>query len=77
MTCLDTDGILALLHCQADAQQLDCRIRLVRPQPMVYRTLQVAGLLQLFGLTKAHRNGPERPQTAGPAMGLVGSGIYN
>ena len=49
---LDSAGIHALGLCQADARQVDCRITLTKPQPMVYRVLQVTGLLEHFGLTE-------------------------
>jgi anti-sigma B factor antagonist len=49
---LDSAGIHALVRCQADAQQADCQITLTKPQPMVYRVLQVTGLLEHFGLTE-------------------------
>jgi len=48
---LDSAGIHALVLCQADAQQVDCQITLTRPQRLVYRVLQVTGLLEHFGLT--------------------------
>jgi anti-anti-sigma factor len=48
---LDSAGIHALVLCQADARQLDCHITLTNPQPVVYRVLQVTGLLEHFGLT--------------------------
>jgi anti-anti-sigma regulatory factor len=35
---------------QADAQQLDCHIRVTKPQPIVYRVLEITGLLEHFGL---------------------------
>jgi anti-sigma B factor antagonist len=49
---LDSAGIHALVLCQADARQLDCQITLTKPQPIVYRVLQVTGLLEHFGLTE-------------------------
>ena len=48
---LDSAGIHTLVLCQADAEQVDCRITLSKPQPVVYRVLQVTGLLEHFGLT--------------------------
>jgi anti-sigma B factor antagonist len=59
---LDSAGIHALVRCQADAQQVDCRITLSKPQPVVYRVLQVTGLLEHFGLT-------EPPPTDKPRAG--------
>jgi anti-anti-sigma factor len=52
VTFLDSVGIRALVLCQADAQQVDCQIRLTKPQPVVYRVLQITGLLEHFGLTE-------------------------
>jgi anti-sigma B factor antagonist len=51
VTFLDSVGIRALVHCQSDARQVDCRITLTNPQPVVYRVLQITGLLEHFGLT--------------------------
>jgi anti-anti-sigma factor len=48
---LDAAGIRALLLCQADARQVDCQITLTNPQPVVYRVLQITGLLEHLGLT--------------------------
>ena len=49
---LDSAGIRALVLCHADAQQMDCQIRLTKPQPVVCRVLQITGLLEHFGLTQ-------------------------
>jgi anti-anti-sigma factor len=49
---LDSAWIRALLLCQDDAHQAGCQIRLTRPQPGVYRVLQITGLLEHFGLTE-------------------------
>jgi anti-anti-sigma factor len=49
---LDSAGIHALVRCQADAQRVDCQITLTNPQPVVYRVLQITGLLEHFGLTQ-------------------------
>jgi anti-sigma B factor antagonist len=51
VTFLDSVGIRALVLCQADARRVDCQIRLINPHPMVYRVLQITGLLEHFGLT--------------------------
>jgi anti-anti-sigma factor len=61
---LDSAGIRALLLCQADAQQADCQIRLTKPQPAVYRVLQITGLLEHFGLTEPPP--PDQPQAETP-----------
>src|SRR5215211_5376644 len=62
VSLLDSAGIHALVLCQADAQQVDCHITLTNPQPVVYRVLQVTGLLEHFGLT-------EPPPTEKPRAG--------
>jgi anti-anti-sigma factor len=74
VTSLDPAGIAALLDCQADARQLECRLTLCGPRPEVYRLLQIAGLLEQFGLTRARTCGPV-PASAGAALGLVNSGL--
>ncbi len=71
---IDTGGIMALLLCQADARQVDCEIRLTGARPLVYRTLQIAGLLEHFGLARATSVPPTRAGS-GPAVGLVHSGL--
>ena len=48
---LDAAGIRALLLCRTDARQIDCRITLSNPRPIVYRVLRIVGLLEPFGLT--------------------------
>jgi anti-anti-sigma factor len=50
VTFLDTAGINALVQGRADAGQLDCRVRLSNPRPLVYRVLHIVGLLAPFGL---------------------------
>jgi anti-anti-sigma factor len=73
VTFLDSAGISALLLCRADAAQVDCEITLRSTPPMAYRVLQVAGLLEIFGLAKsrAHAVIPG----AGAALGLLGCGL--
>jgi anti-anti-sigma factor len=74
VTFLDAAGIEALLRCQTDARQLECRLVLTRPDPFTYRLLQVAGLLEQFGLARARPGGRGRP-SGGAALGLVDSGL--
>ena len=50
VTFLDTAGITTLIQSSADARQLDCRLTLSNPQPLVYRVLHIVGLLTPFGL---------------------------
>jgi anti-sigma B factor antagonist len=74
VTFLDAAGIEALLRCQADARQLECRLVLTRPSPMTYRVLQIAGLLAQFGLARPRPAG-HLPGPAGAALGLVNCGL--
>ena len=71
---LDPAGIEALLRCRTDARQLECRLFLTRPDPKTYRLLQVAGLLEVFGLARP-RAGGSVPAPAGAALGLVNCGL--
>jgi anti-sigma B factor antagonist len=64
VTFLDSAGIWALVQCQADARQVDCRIRLTKPQPVIYRVLQITGLLEHFGLTEP--SPADKPQAEMP-----------
>jgi anti-sigma B factor antagonist len=48
---LDSAGIRALLLCHADAQLVECRLRLTEAQPMTYEVLQICGLAEYLGLT--------------------------
>jgi anti-anti-sigma factor len=63
---LDSVGIRVLVLCQADARQVDCQIRFTNPQPMVYRVLQITGLLEHFGLA-AQQPSNGRNEKAAPA----------
>jgi anti-anti-sigma factor len=74
VTFLDSAGIEALLRCQTDARQLECRLVLAHPGPLTYRLLQVAGLLEQFGLVRT-RPGERGPAPAGAAVGLVNCGL--
>jgi anti-anti-sigma factor len=64
VTFLDSDGIRALVLCHADAQQMNCEIRLAKLQPAVYRVLQITGLLEHFGLTEPPP--ADKPQALAP-----------
>ena len=75
VTVLTAAGIEALLLCQVDAGQLDCTVRLSDPSPGIYRVLQIAGLLERFGLIRPRPVEPRYPGQVGAAMGLVGSGL--
>ena len=74
VTFLDSAGVEALLRCQADAEQLECRLALVNPGAGTYRVLQIAGLLQRFGLARS-RPDAGAPGPAGAALGLVNCGL--
>jgi anti-anti-sigma factor len=74
VTSLDFAGIRALLLCQADARQLECEIALRNTPSTAYRVLQVAGLLEQFGLAKPHRRAAV-PVAVAAALGLVGCGL--
>ena len=58
VTFLDTAGVTTLIQSRADAGQLDCRLTLRNPQPLVYRALHIVGLLTPFGLQDRSRTSP-------------------
>ena len=62
VTFLDSAGIRALVRCHADAQQADCPLTLSAPRPMVYRVLEITGLLEYFGVTKPQPSGRPRQE---------------
>jgi len=68
VTFLDSAGIRALVQCQADARQVDCQIRLTKPQREVYRVLQITGLLEHLGLTEPPP--ADKPQAETPRAPL-------
>jgi anti-anti-sigma factor len=76
VSSLDAAGIRTMLLCQADARQVDCHLKLVKPQPMVYRVLQITGLLEHFGLDKP-RTTPSQPWTATPAPDAASVSLLN
>jgi hypothetical protein len=43
---------------------------------MAYRALQLAGLLEHFGLTRPRPADPASTRMAGAAMGLLNSGLF-
>jgi len=74
VTFLDSAGIRGLLLCLADARQMDCEFALRNTPTAVYPVLQVAGLLEHFGLA----NPPTHPVVlggGGAAMGRRGCGL--
>jgi anti-anti-sigma factor len=50
VTFLDSAGIRTLVTCQMDAQQMGCQIKLIRTSPLVYRVLQITGLVDFLGV---------------------------
>jgi anti-anti-sigma factor len=50
ITFLGSAGIRALVVCHADAQQAGCQLRLVDPPVIVYRVLEICGLVAHFEL---------------------------
>jgi anti-anti-sigma factor len=52
---LDSAGIRALVLCHADAQQVDCRLTVVNARPMIRQVLEIAGLLDHFGIPPTAR----------------------
>lgn len=68
VTFLDAGGTKVLVLCQADARQMNCRIRLTNVQPAVYRVLHLTGLVEHFGVPRRQpRPGsPDRPTSAAP-----------
>jgi anti-anti-sigma factor len=60
VTFLDSAGIKAMLRCHADAQQADCRLALTAPRAMVYRVLEITGLLEHFGVQAIQLSGGSR-----------------
>jgi anti-anti-sigma factor len=75
VTFLDSAGIEALLRCRVDAEQVECRLSLANPGPTTYRLLQIAGLLEQFGLVKPRRSDAGASRPAGAALGLVNCGL--
>jgi anti-anti-sigma factor len=65
VTFLDSAGIRALVLCQADARQVDCRITLLDAPPVFRRVLEICGLLHHFHLEPSEV--PE-PMPACPAV---------
>jgi anti-anti-sigma factor len=75
VTFLDSAGISGLLLCLADARQIDCEFALRNTPTTVYRLLQVAGLLEHFGLIRPAPR-PACHGAGGAALGLLGSGRW-
>ena len=62
---LDSAGIRALVLSYADAEQVDCRLTLVNACPLVHQVLDIAGLLDRFGMPRTAGGGA--PAAAGGA----------
>ena len=50
LTFMDSAGIRCLLACRAAAQEAGSRLLLVDPTPHVFQSLDITGLLDVFGL---------------------------
>jgi anti-anti-sigma factor len=69
---LDSAGIRALVLSHADAEQVDCRLTVVNARPMVRQVLDIAGLLDHFGIPPADDDSapaPAEPARKRPADG--------
>ncbi len=52
VSLMDCSGVRALLLCRQAASLGHCRMRVVRPRPMVHRVLKITGLLGLLELSE-------------------------
>jgi anti-anti-sigma factor len=48
---LDSVGIMTLLSCHSDAEQVNCQLRITDASPMVHRVLEITCLLDHFRVT--------------------------
>jgi len=64
VTFLDSVGIRTLLQCRADAGHVDCDITLINTPPIVYRVLEITGLLDHFRVKEPYQ--PDGSQGARP-----------
>jgi anti-anti-sigma factor len=48
---MDSSGIHALLRCRDRAADAGCELAVTNPQPIVYRVLEVTGLLEVLAVT--------------------------
>lgn len=53
VTFMDCSTVHALVRIQATAERSGCRMRIVNPQSIVMRILEILGLLELFGIGPA------------------------
>jgi anti-sigma B factor antagonist len=70
VTFMDSTGIRVLLLSMADAEQLECELRVGATTPEVYRVLEIVGLLEIFGMTAEEAT----PVTAAPAPAALAGG---
>jgi anti-sigma B factor antagonist len=70
VTFMDSTGIRVLLLSMADAEQLECELRVEATTPEVYRVLEIVGLLEIFGMTAEETT----PATAAPAPAAPAGG---
>lgn len=52
VTFLDSAGIRALLQCHTAAQATGCRVVVLETPPIVYRVLEITGLVDHLGISK-------------------------
>ena len=52
VTFLDSSGLGVLVHAMKAAEQIDARFLVRRPTPQVYDQLELAGLLEVFGVSR-------------------------
>lgn len=48
---LDARGIRALIRCRTRAHEAGCRLAVANPQPMIYRVLEITGMLAALAVT--------------------------
>jgi anti-anti-sigma factor len=60
---LDASGISALLRCRARAVEAGCQLAVTNPRPMIYRILELTGVLAALAVTPV----PDQPIDSRPA----------
>jgi anti-anti-sigma factor len=48
---LDASGIRVLLHCRERSVEVGCQFAVVNPQPLVYRIMELTGVLVALSVT--------------------------
>lgn len=49
---IDSSGIHALMRCRARAIEAGCRLAVTNAQPIIYRVLEITGVLEALGVTR-------------------------